>query len=189
QTRALMLHGSYPERPEDSLPLFPVEQLLGIALSYLLGDAATAARLESRPLEVRLAFLAELVRQIDPEWDAFAARYREACDMAREFGNQYRHYWAQGQLVRASGDEIIDQIGYDPRRVMAHLLGRTLADGEWWQYLKELAFEHPASILFITRFALGDVEVLLPRLREGSPITQTLQLTPKHAPELIETSS
>lgn len=187
QTRALMLHGSYPERPEDSLPLLPVEHLITVGLSYLLGDAQLAGRLESRPLDVRLAFFSELVRQIDPEWDAFAARYREACDMAREFGDRFRHYWAQGQLVRASGDEVIDQVGYDPRHVMAHLLGRTLASGEWWQYLKELAFEHPASVLFIARFALGDIEVLLPRLREGSPLIQTLKLEPKETPELLET--
>ena len=186
QTRALMLHGSYPERPEDSLPLLPVDQLVTVGLSYLLGDPEAAARLDARSIDVRLAFFAELVRQRDPEWDAFAARYRDACDMHREFSDRYRHFWAQGQLVRASGDEIIDQVGYDPRRIMAHLLGRVLAGGEWWQYLKELAFEHPASVLFIARFALGDIEVLLPRLREGSPLIQALKLVPKQGPVLVE---
>lgn len=188
QTRALMLHGSYPERPEDSLPLLPVEQLVTVGLSYLLADPEAAARLESRPLETRLAFLCELVHQRDPEWDSFAERYREACDMTRTFGDRYRHFWAQGQMVRASGDEIIDQIGYDPRRIMAHLLGRTLAGAEWWQYLKELAYEHPASVLFIARFALGDIEVLRPRLREGSPLIQALKLIPKAGPVLLESA-
>ncbi len=186
QTRALMIHGSYPERPEDSVPLYPVEQLLTVGLSYLLADPESAARLDDRPLETRLAFFAELVHQRDPEWEAYAARYREACAMTREFGDRYRGYWAQGQLTRATGDEIIDQIGYDPRRIMAHLLGRTLEGGEWWQYLKELADEHPAGVLFVARFALGDIEVLLPRLREGSPITAALKLVPKDMPAAIE---
>jgi hypothetical protein len=185
QTRALMLHGSYPERPEDSLPLLPVEQLLTIGLSYLLADPEIAARLDKRPLDTRLAFLVELVHQRDPEWQAFAERYREACAMAQEFAERYRGYWAQGQLTRATGDEIVDQIGYDPRRIMAHMLGRTLEGGEWWQYLKELAYEHPASVLFIARFALGDIEVLLPRLREGSSVIKALELMPDHAPGLI----
>ncbi|GMU93744.1 MAG: hypothetical protein AMXMBFR4_28020 [Candidatus Hydrogenedentota bacterium] len=177
QTRALMLHGDYPDKPEDCIALQPPDVFLRTALTYLLLDARAAARLEPRPVETRLAVLAELVKQRDPEWREFVRRYREACNRMRDFENRIQHALEQ----RASGEpslaqEIDNMLGQDPRAIPACLLGRTIEDGEWWQYLKELAFEHPAAILFVSRQMVGDVEIIVPRYRGDSPIPTQLGL-------------
>ena len=67
-------------------------------------------------------------------------------------------------------EEVAEQMGDDPMAVTQLLLGREIEGGEWWQYLKEIAYEHPAAILFIARQAIGDQEILVPRLRGGSPV-------------------
>ena len=178
QTRALMLHGEYPERPEDSLPLQETPAFLRAAFTYLLLHATLAARLEARPIEVLTAFLCELVRRRDPNWSEFARRYREACAMAREFAERIARAAArEGHRWPGLEDEIEAQLGEDPMRIPARLLGRTIEGGEWWQYLKELAYEHPPSILFVARQVIGDNETLLPRYRADSPIPPLLGLT------------
>jgi hypothetical protein len=153
QTRALMLHGDYPERPEDSLPLLETDLFLGKALGYLLLNGEAAARLESRPVEIRVAFLKELVTQGDPEWTQFTERYREACAIRERFDKRIQR--AISDLIEEGSrgvllDEIEDALGEDPRLMATALLGRTIPDGEWWQYLKDLAYKHPASSLLNT---------------------------------------
>lgn len=171
QTKALMLHGKYPTRPEDCIALQDVETHVTTALEYLLNDSEAAARLQSRPMETRLAVLQELVRQIDPAWEDFVDRYKEACALVVEFGERLRK--TSEDAGAASSDvreEVAEQMGDDPMAVTQLLLGREIEGGEWWQYLKEIAYEHPAGILFIARQAIGDQEILVPRLRGGSPV-------------------
>jgi hypothetical protein len=172
QTRALMLHGEYPRTPEDCIGLRDTKSLLQTALAYLLLDPEAAARLDARPTEVRLAFLRELVYQRDPQWEVFLERYREAGEAAREFGERLQLQ----REVSALAEEIEKQLGEDPRQITALLLGRTLDGGEWWQYLKELAYEHPAAVLFVARQALGDLEILVPRHAPDSPVANILGL-------------
>jgi hypothetical protein len=184
QTRALALHGEYPDTPEKIMAWQELNVFLRNALAYLLLDAEIAAHLDGRPVEQRTAFAIELVRQIDPNWDAFAQRYGEARRSMEDF---------VARLARAEGkdpaapagtlaSEIETELGADPSVLSARLLGRTIKDGEWWQYVKELAFVHPAAVLFISRQAIGPVEVLLPRAREDSPVAQALGLTATAAP-------
>ncbi|MBM3288671.1 MAG: hypothetical protein FJY92_00830, partial [Candidatus Hydrogenedentes bacterium] len=140
QTKALMLHGEYPRSAEDCIPLQQPEQFIRTALAYLLLDAAAAARLEPRPISVRLSFLAELVKQRDPAWRDFVHRYRDACGLMRDFEARIQHAVAERGGGRVSlAREIEELVGEDPHKVPAALLGRTIDDGEWWQYLKELA--------------------------------------------------
>lgn len=177
QRRALMLHGVYPERPEDSAPLQEPEMFLRTALTYLLLDAGAAARLESRSREQRVAFLAELVRQRDPEWHEFVHRYREACDKMRDFEKRIERAKAESESSNSSLAEQIESIlGEDPHAIPASLLGRTIEEGEWWQYLKELAFKHPASVLFLSRQLVGESEIIVPRYRADSPVPRELGL-------------
>lgn len=179
QTRALLLHAEYPRNPGDCVAMQEAGAHAGSALAYLLQDAGAAARLESRPLETQVGFAVELVRQIDPGWPRFAARYREAYAMVRLFGERFARAEAQAQAPGAGqtlAEEIEEAFGEDPRRVTAQLLGRTIPDGEWWQYLKELAYVHPASALFVARLLVGDSEVLVPRYRPDSPLAAALAL-------------
>jgi hypothetical protein len=40
-----------------------------------------------------------------------------------------------------------------------------------------MAYEHPAAALFVCRYLMGDVEILIPICREDSPIPADLGLT------------
>lgn len=176
QQRALILHAEYPERPEDSLPLLEPHLFIQKAVLYLLNPGAAAA-LEPRPLAVRFAFLAELIRRRDPRWDEFAARYREACEIMRDFDQRIRSAIARtNTAARSLADEIDDALGEDPRRIPAKLLGRAIDEGEWWQYLKELAYAHPPAALFVSRQMVGHTEIVVPRYRGDSPIPAELGL-------------
>lgn len=177
QTKALMLHGEYPTRPEDCVALQDEDGHANTAIAYLLNEPEAAARLRPLSLETRLAFLKEAVLQIDPEWDDFARRYREACDMGRAYGERLEQPAAgpkQGEETLE--DEIDGQKADDAIGITQRLLGRVIEGGEWWQYLKEIAFEHPAGILFIARQAVGDSEILVPRYRPGSAVPAALGL-------------
>lgn len=177
QPKALMLHGEYPTRPEDCIALQEPDTHANTALEYLLYDPEAAARLRPLPLETRLAFLNGMVRERDPGWDEFAERYRSACGLARDYGERLEKLSASPHQGPESLDEEIDeQNASDPWLITRALLGRTIENGEWWQYLKELAYEHPAAILFVSRQAVGDEEILVPRYRAESPLAKVLDL-------------
>ncbi|NUM52225.1 MAG: hypothetical protein HUU46_01150 [Candidatus Hydrogenedentes bacterium] len=182
QTKALILHGEYPRTPDDCIPLQQPEQFLRTALTYLLLDGRAAARIEGRPVSVRLSFLAELVKQRDPAWRDFVHRYREACDQMREFEARIQHAMAERGGGRVSlAREIEEMLGEDPHKIPATLLGRTIEGGEWWQYLKELAYTHPASALFVSRQVIGETEIIVPRYRGDSPVPSAVGLLPAAA--------
>jgi hypothetical protein len=178
QRRALMLHGVYPERPEDSLPLQPPEVLIRTALGYLLLSAEAATRLEERPLDQRVKLVRALVDLRDPTWNEFVTRYQETCAVMETFQKRLED---AAEKRRDAGDfaqSIEEQLGDDPRNVPARLLGRRLRGGEWWRYMKELAYEHPASVLFISRQLIGDTEILVPRYRSDAPLAAALGIAP-----------
>lgn len=176
QTRALILHGEYPRHLEDCVAALPAETFIGVALEYLLNDRNIAKRLLEHPLERKLAFLHALIHRRDPQWDEFAARFREACTLMEPFaaalasGND-----SVNGRISLQNEVDVEQAG-DPWVLPAALLGRELENGQWWQYLKELAVKHPAAPLFIARQLLGEVEVLVPRLPVDSPIPRELGL-------------
>ena len=179
QARALVLHAEYPRTAEDCIPLQQPELFLRTALSYLLLDANAAARLEPRPVPVRLAFLAELVTQRDPGWQDFVRRYQDACSLMRDFEARIQHAVAERGGGRVSlAREIEELVGADPHKVPAALLGRAIEGGDWWQYLKELAYTHPASALFVSRQIIGETEIIVPRYRGDSPVPKALGLLP-----------
>jgi hypothetical protein len=180
QTRALMLHARYPQRPEDGLALLPPDAHLREALNYLLLDPEAAGRIQSRPLAAQVDFLDAWVRKQDPEWNQFAGRYREACRLVREIGARLQRQANRSEGVDAIEDELEAQRErHNPREVPATLLGREIEDGEWWQYLKELAYLHPASILFLSRqFVSRDLEILMPRIHADNPLVARLGLLP-----------
>lgn len=176
QTTALILHGEYPERPEQSLPMQEPESFLRTALGYLLRDPGAAARLEERTVENKAAFIREWVAQRDPEWPEYARRYHEAHAKTVELDQRMRRIWEEGRGGDGLADDLSKRLGEDARVVPNTLLGRDLPDGEWWQYLKELAYDHPAAALFVSRQIVGDTEILVPRHRADSPLAEALGL-------------
>jgi hypothetical protein len=177
QTRALVLHAEYPNRPEDCLGLKEPKALMQIALSYLLLDPEAAARLDDRSMDVKLAFLKELVLQRDPEWNVFISRFRDACEAMDALSKRLRQMYAESSLAEEINAHLITQVGEDsPIRIPEILLGSSIEDGEWWQYLKELAHKHPASALLVARQAIGEIEILVPRYAVDSPVSRALGL-------------
>lgn len=175
-TQALALHAVYPRRPEESVATLPDDAQLDLALAYLLNDNDMAARLRPRPQAQRLAFIERYVRIIDPRWDAFVRQYSSACDLITEFGDRVR----EKKLPSDEGATLVDEIEQleqsDPRDISARLLGRALEPGHWWQYMKELAYGHPAAVLFVARQVVGDDEIIMPRYRTGSALGRRLGL-------------
>lgn len=181
QSRALILHADYPSAPENCVALQAPDQFLKTALTYLLLDAEAASRLDTRPLAQRAAFAVEVVRRHDAQWDAFVERYHEACALVSEFGRRFQQQANRAEGVPAALEEEIaaQEESNDPRGIPARLLGRAIPNGAWWQYLKELAYEHPAAALFVVRQAVGnDLEIIMPRFREDCPLLKPLGLQP-----------
>jgi hypothetical protein len=174
QSKALMLHALYPMRPEECLALLDPDAHSRVALDYLLVDSETAGRLRDVQLDQRVEFITELVAQLDPDWDTFVERFSDACRKTLEFGERSRRIGRHEAETLA--DEIAEQQADDPWEITRALLGRDLPAAEWWQYLKELANQHPASILFISRQVIGEQEILMPRLRAGAPLATALGL-------------
>lgn len=173
QERALALHGTYPTRPEQSIALAPPEQHVQLALSYLLGDEYVAGRLNDRPLDTQLRFLRELVEQVDPAWDDFGTKFEKACDLTRSIGERLRR---RGENQPSLAEEVEEQQAEDPWDIPRALLGRDIPEGAWWEYLKDLAYLHPAAVLFISRQLVGEEEILMPRLLKDSPVPKALGL-------------
>jgi len=173
QTRALVLHADYPEDIMTSIGLRDDKTLLRTALSYLLLDPEVAARLDERPFDVQLAFLKELVRRRDPEWDVFLQRYRATLELVRGYVARFSERRRQATGL---SDEIAEQLGDDPSQIPASILGRAIEPGEWWQYIKELAGEHPPAVLFVARQMVGDTEIIVPRHNAESEIAKALGL-------------
>lgn len=170
QTTALQLHGHYPRDPQDCIAVQPEEIHTNAGLNYLLNDDEAFTRLIEFPLDTRLAFLKELITRIDTNWDEFVAKYKNACALIQQFADRMEHQKATLE------DEIEEQQGHNPDDIMIALLGRKIEDGSWWQYLKELAYEHPAGVLFISRLRVGNHEILKPSLLAGSAVSGTLGL-------------
>lgn len=177
QTQALLLHAVYPTKPDHCVALLPDEIQVQAALDYLLYENEAVARLREEPIEKKLELLAGLVRLIDPDWDAFLTRYSDTCALIDRFRQRMR----DGSHAETIEQQIADQDGGDPHEIMASLLGREIPGGEWWQYLRELAYRNPASALFVGRQIIGDSEIIMPRLRQGSALAARLGI--KAAPE------
>lgn len=178
QTRALMVHGKYPTQLEDFVALQDEDAHTNALMEFLLNDPEAAARLRSSPIEKRLDFLKEWVHVRDPHWDDFAARFRQACVLTEDISKRMQNAFSEG--ARETGtleDEIEEQQSADPEEISVLLLGRRIEGGEWWQYLKELAYAHPAAVFFISRQEVGDREILIPRLRAGSRLPVRLGLS------------
>ncbi len=175
--RALMLHAETPRRPEDSVAFLPPEEFVSTGLTYLFDNPELEERLHGYTLEQRAALFCELVRQRDPEWDAFVEDYRRALAEIQRIDGKLRDLAQQsGGEVQGVMEDMLEEIGEDPRSVPEALLGRAIPDGEWWQYLKELVGRHPPAALFVGRMRAGRSEIITPRLRPDNPVLERLGL-------------
>lgn len=178
QSKAQVLHADYPRRPEDAVALQLPEQHVSIALGYLMLNPQMASRLDGRPLEVRVNFLAALIGELDPAWPEFVKRYHAACGLVASIGARLEKQANQREQVGLAEEIKALQQEEDPADIPKMLLGRAIEGGEWWQYVKELAYEHPASVLFLVRqFVTKDLEIIMPRYVSKSPLITALGLS------------
>lgn len=180
QATALQLHADYPQRPEDSVALQQPAQQLRTGLDYLLINPELSARLEARSFDTQLAFFVELVHQRDANWADFAKRYVDTCAFVTDFGKRMEAERSERPAGSPLAAELDKLKGADePRQIPARLLGREIPEGTWWQYLKELAYQHPAAVLFVSRQVVSaDLEIILPRFMGGSPLPAALGILP-----------
>lgn len=171
-SKALVLHAVYPQKVEQCIALLPEDQHIQTALEYLLLDGLLADQLADKPSDLKLKFLTALVKAIDPNWSDFVANFKATCKQVQESGGKLQ------QMNKPGEDEAATTEGLDAELIPATLLGRNIEHGAWWQYLKELAYSHPASILFLSRqMVTQDLEIVMPRLLHGSAVVEALGLT------------
>lgn len=177
QSKAQILHAQYPQQPSDAVALQAPDAHVNIMLGYLLLNPEVASRLEARSLEERLAFAVELVHQLDPDWAAFVARYKDACRLVQKIGARLQLKAQEGPRTGLAEEIEAQQQEDDPAEIPGILLGRRIEHGAWWQYIKELAYLHPAAPLFVVRqFVTKDLEIIMPRYANDSPLIKALDL-------------
>jgi len=174
--RALVLHAEYPRNPQEVLAFRPPEEFISTGLTYLFDDADLEERLHGQSQERRTALFCELVRLRDPGWDEFVARYIEASKVLQRINERLQALAEETGEMEGVLQDMLDELGEDPRAVPEALLGRALPAGEWWQYLKEIVVQHPPAAMFVGRMMIGDTEVIVPRMRKDSPILARLGL-------------
>ncbi len=177
---ALILHAEYKTRWNECIGNLPLEDFLKTAFHYLFLLPEHASKITNKPTEIQVQFLIELIQQIDPHWEQFIQHVQESIPLVQELYKELKlrmERIADGHLWEDEWDE-----GLDTEKILGIselLLGRKLDNPEWWAYLKDLAYEHPPSILFIARQQIGkEQEIIIPRYNIENPIMQQLNLPP-----------
>ncbi len=176
--QALILHAEYKIRWAECIGNLPLESFLKAGFNYLFLLPEHAGRITVKPLEIQVPFLVELIRQTDPKWEQFVLRVKEVIPLMHDLYQELKmrvDRIADGHLWEDEWDEGLNTEKY--LEISEKLLGRKLEQKNWWTYLKELAYEHAPSALFITRQMIGkEQEIIIPRYNFDNPIVQQLSL-------------
>lgn len=176
--QALILHAEYKTVWSECIGNLPLENFLKIAFNYLFLLPEHASRIVVKPLEIQVPFLVELIHQIDPEWEQFIQRVNQIISLMQDLYQELKtrvERIADGHLWEDEWDEGLNTEKYV--EISEQLLGRKLNQKDWWAYLKELAYEHPPSALFVSRQMIGkEQEIIIPRYNFENPIIQQLNL-------------
>lgn len=180
QEQALILHGEYREKWEDCIGCLPLGKFLTEAFNYLFLRPEHASRILTKSEDLQVKFLVELVRQLDPKWDIFIESVSKTIPLVQELYQEIKsrkERVAQGSLWEDEWDEGIDTEKF--LEIPRLLLGRKATPEEWWAYLKELAYLHPASALFLARQMISkEKEIIIPRYDPENPVVMALSLPP-----------
>lgn len=175
---ALILHAEYKTRQNECIGNLPLEDFLKTAFHYLFLLPEHASKITNKPTEIQVKFLIELIQQIDPNWEQFVQHVQETIPLIQELYQELKLRMegiASGHLREDEWDEGLDTEKF--LTISELLLGRKLNNPEWWAYLKELAYEHPPSMLFIDRQLIGkEKEIIIPRYNLENPVVQQLNL-------------
>ncbi len=178
--QALILHAEYKTQWNECIGNLPLETFLKTSFNYLFLLPEHAGKVTTKPIEVQVPFLVELIHLIDPSWEQFIQRVNQAIPLLQELYQELKtriEHIAGGQLWEDEWDEGLDVEKY--MELSAILLGRKLNQKDWWVYLRELSYEHPPSALFVARQMIGkEHEIIVPRYDTNNPIAQQLTLPP-----------
>lgn len=176
--QALILHAEYKTVWSECIGNLPPENFLKTAFNYLFLFPEHASRITNKPIEVQIPFLVELIHQIDPQWKEFIQRVNQIVPLIQDLYQELKarvERIADGHLWEDEWDEGLNTEKY--LEISEQLLGRELNQKDWWAYLKELAYEHPPSALFVSRQMIGkEQEIILPRYNSDNPIMMQLNL-------------
>ncbi len=180
QEQALILHGEYREKWEECIGYLPIQAFLTEAFNYLFLSPEHASRILTKPVDVQIEFLVKLIQNLDPKWDKFVENVNKTIPLLQELYQDIKsriERVAQGSLWEDEWDEGLDIEKY--LAIPQILLGRKITPDEWWAYLKEIAYLHPASALFVARQLIGkEKEIILPRYDPNNPVAIKLSLPP-----------
>ncbi|MGC8846486.1 MAG: hypothetical protein ACP5QY_11625, partial [Candidatus Hydrogenedens sp.] len=176
--QALILHAEYKNKWSECIGNMPMESFLRVGFNYLFLLPEHAGKITTKPIEIQIPFLIELVRQIDTKWEEFIQNIKEVIPLMEELYQEIKiriGRIADGHLWEDEWDEGLNTEKY--LEIPERLLGRTLNQKDWWAYLRELCYEHPPSALFIARQMIGkEQEIIIPRYDSDNPIIQQLGL-------------
>jgi len=178
QDQALILHAEYKTVWNECIGNLPVDNFLKVAFNYLFLLPEHASRITNKPIEVQIPFLVELIRQIDPKWEQLTQRINQVIPLMQDLYQELKtraERIADGHLWEDEWDEGLNTEKY--LEISEQLLGRKLNQKDWWAYLKELAYEHPPSILFVSRQMIGkEQEIIIPRYNSDNSVMMQLDL-------------
>ncbi len=176
--QALILHAEYKTVWNECIGNLPIENFLKSAFNYLFLLPEHASRITNKPIEVQIPFLVELIHLIDPEWKQFVQCVNQVIPLMHDLYQELKsraERIADGRLWEDEWDEGLNTEKYVA--ISEQLLGRKLNQKDWWAYLKELAYEHPPSALFVARQMIGkEQEIIIPRYNFDNPIMMQLNL-------------
>jgi hypothetical protein len=148
------LHENCMHEPEKCVTTYSEEELIDIGIRFLISNESLAERLlAAAEPEARREILAVLAFARDMDFDELVKNLREAVE-----------------VVSGIDDGRPDD--YSP--VGVTLLGRTCGADQWWQYLREFAFEHPFGALCVCVRFVRQTPVLVPIIRDGKSIIEFL---------------
>jgi hypothetical protein len=141
------------------------KEIVDFVIEYLIDDKTISARIigvlpNAKARRNFLRYLAQQFSRTETDYRGFLQRYQEAIELFK---------------AAKTEEQFLD--------VQHHLLGRSTATNESYQYLRELAVDHPISSLLLAAVAAVDNKVfLVPILmKSGQPLYEFLELNAVNA--------
>ncbi|MBI4830708.1 MAG: hypothetical protein HY801_03970 [Candidatus Lindowbacteria bacterium] len=148
------LHSRCPIEPKQCVTELQIETLVDEGIRFLLGHDTLAQRhLAQADAGQRRHMLGAL------------AAYRDT-DLSEAVKNLRASVAALLRIENGKPD--------DYSAIGSVLLGRTTSSGQYWQYLKELCFEHPIASLCVCLRPIRNSIALVPAIRDDKPLIDLL---------------
>lgn len=178
QENALSLHRNYPQTPEEGAQSDD-SALCRSILHFLMQGAEFLQRLDGHDPKVVLQLTVEVIRCLDPGWEAFVSAFQESLVIVAPFAKQFERINSYTQeALEVLLEEIFTDEQKETLRGLASLFAPGAPEGEeWWLTMRTLAYHHPGAVLFVRRQRLSATEeILIPGVVADSELARLLGL-------------